>query len=29
MKDAYIADGDMVLMEPVLEQSSLKNGMIS
>ena len=28
MKDAYIADGDMVLMEPVLEQSSIKNGMI-
>ena len=28
MKDAYIADGDMVLMEPVLEQSALKNGMI-
>ena len=28
MKDAYIADGDMVLMEPVLEQSSLKNGII-
>jgi len=28
MKDAYIADGDMVLMEPVLEQSSLKNGTI-
>ena len=28
MKDAYIADGDMVLMEPVLEQSSLKNGVI-
>ncbi len=28
MKDAYIADGDMVLMEPVLEQSSLRNGMI-
>ena len=26
MKDAYIADGDMVLMEPVLEQSYLKNG---
>ena len=28
MKDAYIADGDMVLMEPVLEQSSLRNGII-
>tara|TARA_B100000945_G_scaffold320978_1_gene333069 strand:- start:2599 stop:3225 length:627 start_codon:yes stop_codon:yes gene_type:complete len=28
MKDAYIADGDMVLMEPVLEQSSVKNGTI-
>ena len=28
MKDAYIADGDMVFMEPVLEQSSLKNGII-
>ena len=28
MKDAYIADGDMVLMEPVIEQSSLRNGMI-
>tara|TARA_Y100000589_G_scaffold321730_1_gene353564 strand:+ start:837 stop:1445 length:609 start_codon:yes stop_codon:yes gene_type:complete len=28
MKDAYIADGDMVLMEPVLELSSLRNGMI-
>ena len=28
MKDAYIADGDMVLMEPVFEQSSVKNGMI-
>ena len=28
MKDAYIADGDMVLMEPVFEQSSLKNGVI-
>ena len=28
MKDAYIADGDMVLMEPVREQSALKNGMI-
>ncbi len=28
MKDAYIADGDMVLMEPVFEESSIKNGMI-
>ena len=28
MKDAYIADGDMVLMEPVLDQSSLKIGII-
>ena len=28
MKDAYIADGDMVLMEPVLEQNSLRNGTI-
>ena len=28
MKDAFIADGDMVLMEPVFEQSSIKNGMI-
>lgn len=28
MKDAYIADGDTVLMEPVLEQSVLKNGTI-
>ena len=28
MKDAYIADGDMVLMEPVFEESSLKNGVI-
>lgn len=28
MKNAYIADGDMVLMEPVIEQSSLRNGMI-
>ena len=28
MKDAFIADGDMVLMEPVLEKSSLRNGMI-
>ena len=28
MKDAYIADGDTVLMEPVLEQSALRNGTI-
>ena len=28
MKDAFIADGDMVLMEPVIEKSSLRNGMI-
>jgi len=28
MKDAYIADGDMVLIEPVLEKSSLRNGTI-
>ena len=28
MKDAYIAHGDMVLMEPVLEQSALRNGNI-
>ena len=28
MIDAYIADGDMVLMEPVLHQSSLRNGAI-
>ena len=28
MKDAYIADGDMVLMEPVRELYSLKNGTI-
>ena len=28
MKDAYIAHGDMVLMEPVREQSALRNGMI-
>ena len=28
MKNAYIADGDMVLMEPVIDQSSLRNGMI-
>ena len=28
MKDAYIADGDMVLMQPVFEESSIKNGAI-
>ena len=28
MKDAYIAEGDMVLMEPVKESSSLRNGTI-
>ena len=28
MRDAYIADGDMVLMEPVIEKSYLKNGTI-
>ena len=28
MIDAYIADGDMVLMEPIKELSSLKNGTI-
>ena len=28
MKDAFIADGDMVLMEPVIEKNSLRNGMI-
>ena len=28
MIDAYIADGDTVLMEPVLHQSSLRNGTI-
>jgi len=28
MVDAYIADGDMVLMEPVKELSSLRNGTI-
>ena len=28
MIDAYIADGDTVLMEPVLHQSSLRNGAI-
>ena len=28
MKDAFIADGDMVLMEPVKDSSYLKNGTI-
>mgnify|MGYP001474150758 CR=1 FL=1 len=28
MKDAYIAEGDMVLMEPVKETNSLRNGII-
>tara|TARA_B100000212_G_C27360393_1_gene527930 strand:+ start:1220 stop:1834 length:615 start_codon:yes stop_codon:yes gene_type:complete len=28
MKDAFIADGDMVLMEPVSQASSLRNGTI-
>ena len=28
MKDAYIADGDMVLMEPVTDKNYLKNGNI-
>jgi len=28
MKDAFIAHGDMVLMEPVIDKSYLKNGMI-
>ena len=28
MKDAFITDGDMVLMEPVVDQSSIRNGMI-
>ena len=28
MVDAYIADGDMVLMEPIKDLSSLKNGTI-
>ena len=28
MIDAFIADGDMVLMEPVNEPNSLKNGTI-
>ena len=28
MKDAFIADGDMVLMEPVFDKFSIRNGMI-
>ena len=28
MKDAYIADGDMVLMEPLKDSSSIRNGTI-
>tara|TARA_Y100000589_G_C27171877_1_gene637062 strand:+ start:112 stop:729 length:618 start_codon:yes stop_codon:yes gene_type:complete len=28
MKDAYIADGDMVLMEPLRDSSSIRNGTI-
>ena len=28
MKDAYIADGDTVLMEPVTDKNYLKNGTI-
>jgi len=28
MKDAFIAHGDMVLMEPVIDKNYLKNGMI-
>ena len=28
MIDACIADGDMVLMEPITDSNSLKNGMI-
>ena len=28
MKDAYIADGDMVLMEPLKDSSGLRNGTI-
>ena len=28
MIDAYIADGDMVLMEPIKDSNSLRNGMI-
>ena len=28
MQDAFITDGDMVLMEPVIEKNYLKNGTI-
>ena len=28
MKDAYIADGDMVLMEPIHDSNSVRNGTI-
>ena len=28
MRDAHIADGDMVLMEPIVEANSLRNGSI-
>ena len=28
MVDAHIADGDMVLMEPVIEPSRIKNGTV-
>ena len=28
MKDAFIADGDMVLMEPIKDSYSLRNGTI-
>jgi repressor LexA len=28
LKDAFIADGDMVLMEPVFDQNCIRNGMI-
>ena len=28
MKDAYIADGDMVLMEPIYDSNSIRNGTI-
>ena len=28
MKDAFITDGDMVLMEPVFDKNYLKNGTI-
>ena len=28
MVDSYIADGDMVLMEPVIDQSSVRNGTV-